>query len=274
MLVLLIMSLLGIQSSLVVQATVEPIHTDWVKADSVFISSWITTVIHHPTRITQQFPVRHNPFNIDTLGFGYTMFSSSAGKGYVSCFYKLLFHDGILVSFELSPELPHDPRLAFRYRQFYSSLFTFCHDGRSVKPYRWGPHNAQSAIDDRQFRLALTTPLDSAILELMAPFIGIDYGITGGEASDTLPSRRLFERLKPGLDDNALVCLLHGINPSTRLMVIEYLENKSHYVSIDSQKLANDISVVYSRHPRARTMNGCIVDIEDARTLVRQYANR
>jgi hypothetical protein len=262
--------LLPLQFAISQQDSVEAIHWDLVKEDSTFISNWVSLAITNPAKITKYFPLPRKPFYVDTLGFGYTYYEGSFGKGYVTCFYYFVLHNGKLISFVLKPQMPHRQELDSLYLKLYLPLFHFTSNG-FINPFRWNNRLVQTPIFDKRFKLKPVALLDSAIQEIMAPFIGVEYGYYGGFSNEMLLNRRAFQKIKDALNDSLIIYLLHSINPATRLMVIEYLERNSYQTSIPLDKLKHDVSVILKECPRVPSFWGCTRDYGNARELLHEF---
>jgi hypothetical protein len=223
-----------------------------------------------PKDIGKVFHFKKAP-RVDTLGFGYTYAEGSAGKEYVSCFYSLLLRYGKPVSFRLEPQVPDQSSLQRTYLKFYAPLFEVDTVHGSVTPYTWNPDSACEPLADPRFLLRTQGSPNPRIRELMSPFVGIAYGITGGIAGTELANRQAFEALKDRLTDRELTFLLHSVNPATRLMAIEYLDGPGNHHALPVGTLAREIAFIYNEHPFVLTYRGCIVGYGEARALVKDY---
>jgi hypothetical protein len=250
--------------------SIEAIHWDWVREDSVFISDWVYTAKNNPAKITEYFPLPQKPFTVDTLGFGYSFYESSSGKGYVTCYYSLVLRDGKLISFELHPEMPHHRDLDSIYIKLYSSLFQISFNS-GIKPFRWNDQLMESPILDKRFMLRPASIIDPDVKNVMTPYIGVEYGYCGGEASQMLSSRQAFQKIKNRLNDSVVVNLLHSVNPATRLMAVEYVERNNYQTSIPLNSLKHDIAIILEECPQVLTLRGCIRDTENAKDLLREF---
>lgn len=267
---LLLIIFINLNLNLNYSKQLEPIHWNWVKADSIFISNYISTATDNPTKIVKYFPLPEKPFSFDTLGFGYTYFQSSVGKGYVSCFYQLVLYKGKLVSFYLSPQLPDQDSLKPKYIKLYSKLFKFSSENK-IEPFIWNVKAIQKPIKDKRFEVKATIPKDSLTKILMAPYSGIDYGYTGGFVGSKLENRAIFEKIDKQLTKSLIASLLHSINPATRMMTIEYIYRNNFKTSISKEYLMNDIKVILNECPRIPTFYGCTNMKDNSKELLQRF---
>ena len=107
----------------------------------------------------------------------------------------------------------------------------------------------------------------------MTPFSDVIYGDYGGIANAMLENRRVYNIVKDLINENILICLLHSINPATRLCAAElYFTQKKVYQK--KELIEKLIKGNLKELPRIETMSGCSQFSESAQTVLNRMIDK
>jgi hypothetical protein len=259
-------TILFVCSFIEVKGQSEPIESDWVREDSLFIESIAKAYKANPNNLEVLLPNRKE--RREKLGFDYYLINGSNGKGYVSIFYKVVFLKDSLIGYELHPQMPTDKRLIERYLSFYASLFKI-DNNLSPEPLFYNSESLSRPLPDYY---GVLPPIDEDTKFLMTPFSGIDYGKYGGFANTLLQNRERFQKVEEHFSPEICELLFYSKNPATRLDAIEYYyKNKKLFIK-NKERIENRIDVIFNELPIIRTMSADMVLHENAKKLVKKIS--
>ncbi|MBK6522687.1 MAG: hypothetical protein IPG08_10300 [Sphingobacteriaceae bacterium] len=99
----------------------------WVHMDKVLIRKVTHLDKNNPKEIEAFFKsrsVENNPLHTtEDLGFGWKIWTSSVGGGYVSIRVNFVYYNDSIVSYFLEPQLPEERSLKGRYKRWYTPFF-------------------------------------------------------------------------------------------------------------------------------------------------------
>ncbi len=236
----------------------------WVRLDKKLISQVVKLDKNNPVEVESFYRHRTRDTTKQNLGFGWHMWETRIGGGYISiaaCFYY--FNDTI-ASYSLSPQMPDEGNLVVKYSEWYAPSFKV--DSNRVTPFEYNMKRIISPLDKYAGDLAPdSVPMN--IREYMSPSSGIMYGYRGGYGMSLLQNRAEFMSLNEKLTTDQVVIMMYSINPASRFTAIEYyITNKSQFT--DTLKIDQWINICFAELPEVTTLMGCFVTKMDSRSLV------
>lgn len=243
----------------------EEIQEDWIKLDSIFINQLKGSFIVNPLLLEKYLdPLENSRVN---LGFGYSLIEHSMGKGYVSIFYTFIYKDKKLISYVLRPQMPKNSKLTNRYLSFYEGLFGI--ENYSAQNLYYGYKDVSKPLGEIEKEINVS----SQVAYFMTPYSGVIYGDYGGIADEILENRNAFNIVKSSITENLMIYLLKSINPATRLCATEIFYSKKE--SFKQKKLLKKlIEINFKELPKITTMSGCMIYVENAKTVLNQMINK
>jgi len=258
-------TILFVCSFIEVKGQSEPIESDWVREDSLFIESIAKAYKANPNNLEVLLPNRKE--RREKLGFDYYLINGSNGKGYVSIFYKVVFLKDSLIGYELHPQMPTDKRLIERYLSFYASLFKI-DNNLSPEPLLYGVDSLCKPLPE--FNGKLPT-INAETKFFMCPFSGIRYGIYGGDPNALIHERIYFEKIKKYFTPEICELMMYSKNPATRLYAIEYYYKNPKMFKENQERIDFRIKVIFNELPNVITMYSDVVEHENAKKLVEKF---
>lgn len=237
----------------------------WVAKDKKIITRLVRVDKSNPEDVEQfffRFTERNTPLQ-QQLGFGWSMWTTGIGGGYISITAQFYYYQDSLVSYSITPGLPEEERLQKRYRSWYGDFFPASE--HELLPF----HFREAAIlrPLQQFP-GKSNAMSGEIIRYMAPSSGTMYGAYGGGVM--LANRKAFLELPGQLTREEVILMMYAINPATRLNAIRYyLQHIEAYPS--DVTVENWIDQVFKEMPTTEVMNGCFLQTEPMLALFPEY---
>lgn len=242
----------------------------WTHIDKKLISTVIKLDKSNPKEVEQYFKnqrIQKSDTAKEVLGFGWKMWTSRIGGGYISISATFYYYNDSLVSYSLTPRLPDEKGLQKRYRKWYGNYFDYSNS--EIQAFNFN----QAVIFQplKQYTGAIKN-IPKKIINYMTPNSGTMYGYAGGGV--ILQNRKAFLEIKDSLTNDELVLLMYSINPASRLTAIDYyLKHKESFSS--QQQIDKWIDIVFAETPKVKTMSGCFFVTETTEALFpRHYIDK
>ena len=237
----------------------------WVAKDKKLIKQLVHVDKNNPEEVEQFFlhsTKREAPMQ-QQLGFGWSMWSTGIGGGYISISAQFYYYQDSLVSYSITPGLPEEKKLQNRYRSWYGDFFP------SSEHELLTFHFRQEAI----LRPLLQFPgKTDAISEEIIRYMNPSYGIMDEAYDGDLVhvNSKAFLLLPGQFTREQVILMMHSISPATRLNAIGYY---LYYIEVypSDVNLENWIDLVFKELPTIRTMYGCFLETEPMRALFPHY---
>ncbi len=208
--------------------------------------------------------IENNPLHTtEDLGFGWKIWTSSVGGGYVSIRVNFVYYNDSIVSYFLEPQLPEERSLKGRYKRWYTPFFPSKEN--EVLTVKHNEDGVLYPIKQYDYSLNLKNVPDS-VLKYMSPESGLLYGYKGNSGY-YFQNRQAFINIKKHLNTESVILLMYSINPASRLTAIEYYLNHKQDFS-ETNKIDNWVETIFKKFPQTNTLRGCIMGPVDTRQLV------
>ncbi len=243
----------------------------WVIKDKRLIKDVVELDKNNPKRIEEYFKIQKCDLTKKNLGFNWKVWSPSIGSGYISISATFIYHNDLIVSYSITPELPEEKGLIKKYRKWYNNFFEF--ESNRILPYHYNKNKINKPLKEYD-RLLTRLEISPKIEEYMTPYSGIEYGYYKGGYSNNIlfENRRNFLNIEEHLTNEQVILIMYSINPASRLTAIEYyLKNKSKF-SV-SNEIENWIKKNFKETPIIETRIGCTYsEFLSTKDLVEMYA--
>ncbi len=240
----------------------------WVQMDKKILKQLNELDKADPSQVESFFlQHRRNPEKVN-LGFGWSLWNTRIGGGYISLSAVIIYHNDSIISYRMYSDLPNDKKLIGKYTKWFEKTFDV--DSGKVKPYRYRESSLFKPLAEYDGPLT-TQEVSHEVLTYMTPYSGTTYGYAGGYSGELLSNREEFISIEPGLSSEKAILLMYSINPASRLTAIEYY--KKHKDKFRNQRQVEDwIEQVYKEVPTVETLFGCSRETKESRYLVEYYS--
>jgi hypothetical protein len=240
----------------------------WTATDKRLIKGLGRLDHSEPVEVADYFAKHRNgrgEREIEELGYGWKVWHTGFGGGYVGVTAEFYYLQDSLVAYELIPEMPTEPELKVRYRAWYAATFRF--DGEAIQSRG---HNMEALEEPlpQYGGLFKTSPPSDSIRSYMSPACGTRYGFRGGYGNGLTTNRAYFKNIKDQVDDDALLLMMYAINPATRLTAIEYYYHRRGHAFGDAPEVDAWVHRVFEEVPQVSFAMGCIVETMDSHAAV------
>jgi hypothetical protein len=251
-------------------AAINPI---WTLTDKRLIKGLGRLDHSNPAEVADYFAKHRNgrgEREIAELGFGWKVWYTGFGGGYVGVKAKFYYLRDSLVAYELIPEMPTEPKLKERYRAWYAATFRF--DGDSIRSRGLNMEALEEPLPQYSGLFRTRLPADS-IRSYMSPTCGTRYGFRGGYGNRLTTNRAYFKNIKDQVDDDALLLMMYAINPATRLTAIEYYYHRTGHAFGDAPEVDAWVHRVFEEVPQVSFAIGCLVETTTAHQAVALFGS-
>jgi hypothetical protein len=231
----------------------------WTHLDKNLIKGLVKLDKENPSTIENYF-FKLRPDSIkENLGFGWKMWETGIGGGYISITATFYYYHDKLVSYILRPELPDEKKLSERYLLWYNNYFAS--DSLRLLPYYYSFNNMLKPLDEYCGVLKVDS-VPQTILDYMSPASGTMLGYGS--------NRDFFKKNKDNLSIQQIELIMYSINPASRFTAIEYYwHNKEKFKNScisDSWIEKNFIEM-----PVIKTRYGCRTEEVDSRLFIKIF---
>ena len=248
---ILIFLILGIWSASFSQKT--EVEKYYVRVDTLFISQLTAAYNTSTEELLKILEVKDD--RRENLGFGYQLKESGKGIGSISFHYKILYYKNEVIAYELSTHIKakKSRKLKKLYKERLSAMFKVSED-YNVEPIYFGLDKATHPLD------GVEKQTETKLNNLITPFQGIIFGNRCGYGMSVLNNRKLFDEI---IKTEHCEYLLYSINPSIRLMAIEfYYRNLNGFTEGQKKSIDNRIEKLKRKPILTRICYGCTVGHE------------
>lgn len=248
----------------------DTLHTDWVNNDIKLINQIVALDKSNPQAVVDFFgpPVDSRPRQ-DTLGFGWTYIYTGKAAGYISVTLEYYTHNGKVVSYALSSQLPSRKTLANKYDSLLRKALPVDSAARLYYKFRedciFAPLSNLAGAGYKKRAIPLQ------MLQYMSPLSGTLYGHYGGLPISLTSNRAMFNEIIKRLSPDQIVTLMYSINPTSRLTAIEYYYRHPELFK-NHKTIGEWIKTVYAEKPKIETIQGCIISDLNAESVVKGFA--
>lgn len=245
----------------------------WTAADKRLIKGLGRLDHSAPVEVADYFAKNRNgrgERDIEELGFGWKVWHTGFGGGYVGVKAKFYYLRDSLVAYELIPEMPSEPELKERYRAWYAATFRFV--GDSIRSRGLNMETLEEPLPQYSGLFKASPPSDS-IRRYMSPACGTRYGFRGGYGNGLTTNRAYFRNIKDQVDDDALLLMMYAINPATRLTAIEYYYHRRGHAFGDAPEVDAWVHRVFEQVPQVSFVMGCLVETTTAHQAVALFGS-
>jgi hypothetical protein len=241
----------------------------WVHLDKKLINGIVKLDKNCPQSIEQYFIKQKCKTKKDNLGFGWTMWTTGIGGGYISISAKFYYYHDSIVSFTLIPALPTEQGLIEKYKKWYGSYFTY--DSNNILPYDFNENQILRPLAEYNGTLTPHT-IPCKILQYMSPKSGTEYAINGNYGAKIPENRKEFAEIKDSLSNDQIVLLMYSINPASRFMAIEYYFKSREQFS-DTTTINKWVEKNFTEIPKVEVLMSCTYSyLWDTKTLIEMYS--
>ncbi|NME72428.1 hypothetical protein [Flammeovirga aprica] len=241
----------------------------WVKADKKLIKGIVALDKNNPAEIAHFFisqTIHKSNTTKKNLGFGWEIWRSGIGSGYIGISATFIYHNDSVVSYSINPKMPKEKALIKRYKKWYLEEFEF--ESSQIQPIVYHKYFVEKPLKYYDGKLTeRSTP--QQIAHYMSPFSGTTYGDKIlGLVDSYLTNRKAFLSIKDNLTTEQVILMMYSINPASRFTAIEYyMKNKADFNN--TEKIEEWIEINYKEIPNINISGGCsrVLSVE-TRTLV------
>lgn len=238
----------------------------WIQQDKRLINKVVQLDRTNPTLVEQFFKSKKCDTIKEKLGFGWEMWSTGIGGGYISIKASFYYLNTKIVSYSIYPEMPTEKKLIPKYKKWYVYAFDFNED--EIIPYHYNPEEIMKPLNEYKGNLT-SDSVSKTILKYMSPISGTLYGLTGGYTNTYTQNRQNFIQIQDYLTFDEAVLLLYSINPASRLTAIELFYRKNYS---KTKEIEQWINRNYIEFPSVETLFGCYRDRRMTKELVYFYS--
>jgi|LakMenEpi03Aug12_release.lakeMendotaPanAssembly.Ray.scaffolds.fasta_scaffold475127_2 hypothetical protein len=227
----------------------------------------------NPAEVAEYFSEHRNgngDKEIEDLGFGWKVWHTGIGGGYVGVMAEFYYFRDSIVAYEVVPRMPTEPELRARYTEWYATAFSF--EGDVLQPREYGMRSLEEPLP--QYKGVFSTkPSVDSIRTYLSPACGTRYGFRGGYSNTLTANRACFRNIKDKVDDDMLLLMMYSINPATRLTAIEYYYYRTGHEFGANPEVDAWVRKVFSEVPRVSFAIGCIGETMDAEAAVALFGS-
>ena len=244
----------------------------WTTIDKRMIKQLGRLDYTNPVEVAEYFSNYRNGSGekeIENLGFGWKVWHTGVGGGYVGVTAEFYYFQDSIVAFEVIPRMPTEPELQARYKEWYSAGFAF-EDGH-LQPRAHNMRSLEAPLVEYRGRLDISEQSDS-VRAYMSPACGTRYGFRGGYGGGLTSNRACFKNIRTKANDDLLVLMMHSINPATRLTAIEYYYYRSGHVFGADPEIDAWVFQVFDEVPKVYIALTCVGETMDAHQAAMMFA--
>lgn len=245
----------------------------WTAADKRLIKGLGRLDHSNPLEVAEYFAKHRNgrgELEIDNLGFGWKVWHTGFVRGYVGVKAEFYYLWDSLVAYELVAEMPTEPQLTERYREWYAATFSF--EGETMRSREFNMRVLEEPLPQYGGIFKTRPPADS-ICSYLSPACGTRYGFRGGYGNGLTKNRAYFRNIKDKVDDEMLLLMMFAINPATRLTAIEYYYYRTGHGFGDNPGVDAWVGQVFSEVPHVSFAIGCLVETTTAHQAVALFGS-
>jgi hypothetical protein len=245
----------------------------WTTIDKRMIKQLARLDYTNPAAVAEHFSESRNGTDekeIQDLGFGWKMWHTGIGGGYVAVMAEFYYFQDSIVAYEVVPQMPTEHQLKARYRKWYATAFSF--EGDVIQPRQ---HNMRSLEEPlpQYSGVSSVEALSDSVRAYLSPACGTRYGFRGGYSNTLTANRACLKSFREKVDDNMLLLMMYSINPATRLTAIEYYYYRMGHEFGANAEVDAWVLLVFTEVPRVRIAMGCIVETMTAHEAVALFGS-
>ena len=233
----------------------------WTQQDKKLIEALTKIDKTNTSEIEQYFVsrLRLSSQKKENLGFGWTMWQTGIGGGYIAISAQFFYYNDSLISYSLTPQLPEEKGLQKRYKKWYGNYFSYINS--EIQDYRF---NSESILKPLKEYVGNVTAIREKLINYMSPNSGTTYGYSG--SLGILENRKAFLEIKDSMGNDELFLLMFSINPASRLTAIEYYLKRKE--SFNNQEAIENWIELNFKEIRTIETSGCFKDSVETKSLV------
>jgi hypothetical protein len=239
----------------------------WTHTDKKLITAVVNLDKYNPKQVEEYFKnqkIQKCDTAKEFLGFGWKMWTTGIGGGYISISATFYYYNDSLVSYSLTPRLPEEKGLQKRYKKWYGDFFLYSNS--EIQTFNFNQATIMQPI--KQYAGAIKS-IPEKIAYYMTPNSGTMYGYAGGGV--IMQNRKAFLKIKDSLTNDQIVLVMFSINPASRLTAIEYYwKHKNSFGN--NEAIDKWIEQIFNQMPTVKSMSGCFSVIEDTKSFVYMHS--